>query len=71
MDPDECLKQLLEQKEVLKNALNQIDDNGGETPALTEELYTSADRLVDLLESLDGWLEHGGFIPRRWDGTPK
>lgn len=58
MDPDECLAQLRSQSADIQR---QIDR--GEFDYDTEKTVS---RLLDLIDSLDGWLTKGGFLPNQW-----
>lgn len=51
MDPNANLK---EQIEISKRILEGEERDG------------DAERLAELVESLDGWIAKGGFLPARW-----
>jgi hypothetical protein len=57
MDPDACLKELLE----LSRGI------GG--PGWAYDDQRSAERMAELIEALDGWITKGGFLPQRWAST--
>lgn len=59
MDPDANLIELLTLAAFL---LAELDSD---TP--TEPLHlVDAGRAAELIQSLDGWLSTGGFLPQRW-----
>lgn len=51
MDPNANLKEI---RAILAEAQKGISPN-------------AADRLVELVEALDGWLTGGGFLPQPWN----
>ena len=51
MDPNANLKEMYE----LVEAIIEGDNQSAE-----------AVRLAELVEAMDGWLRHGGFLPQRW-----
>jgi hypothetical protein len=57
MDPDANLR---EQLQLVKKIMRAVDKD---KPVELDDV----DRLVDLVDALDGWLSHGGFLPRRWE----
>lgn len=62
MDPD---ANLAEQRRILY----LLRTNGYRTPTHREQ---AVDRLLDLVEALDGWLMKGGFPPKDWrEAWPK
>lgn len=64
MDPNENLRETLELCRLLRDGADNDDDDfdAGE----------GVDRLLELVEALDGWLSNGGFLPTRWrrEGKP-
>jgi hypothetical protein len=58
MDPDTTLAELRETSTELQEILNSGDD--------PEEIEIRAQRMVELFDALDGWLQSGGFLPRAW-----
>lgn len=57
MDPDANLREQLELTTWLMKA------------SPTDNLYkyeANVDRLCELVESLNGWISHGGFLPEMW-----
>jgi len=57
MDPDANLR---EQLQLVKKIMRAVDKD---KPVELDDV----DRLVDLVDALDGWLSRGGFLPRRWE----
>lgn len=53
MDPDACLKEMLDTADEIASA------GDGMAEALGGDL-------ADLVLALDGWLSKGGFLPERW-----
>ena len=53
MDPDACLKEMLELAESIRAEEYEVDSE-------------DADRLAELVQALDKWILSGGFLPRRW-----
>lgn len=56
MDIDTTLDEI----RVVTARIDDSTDNGG-TPDIND-----VDRLVELTQSLDGWLSSGGFLPAAW-----
>lgn len=56
MDPDACLKELLE----LAKA-----DHLPEADRFENAIHDYL-RMQELVEALDGWIVKGGFLPARW-----
>jgi hypothetical protein len=54
MDPNACLREMLE----ITADFDKLED---------DEALIAANRLVDLVDGLDGWLSKGGFLPTRWE----
>lgn len=56
MDPNANLTEILELSSSIKRTVDR------------DEMVSTddADRLADLICSLDGWISHGGFLPARW-----
>lgn len=67
MDPDANLR---EQREVASNIIKTIDECNGDGTLLEDQsakLAYLADRLAQLVISLDEWLAYGGTKPKRWE----
>jgi hypothetical protein len=61
MDPNATLKELRELAQPTE--LDKLD---------TFELGRRLERMSELVEALDGWLCHGGFLPDAWtNGGPR
>jgi len=60
MDPDANLN---EQREIVAAIIALQAQRG---PLDTDALEQLAIRLADLVDSLDGWIAGGGFLPARW-----
>lgn len=60
MDPD---ANLTEQRELAREIIKAIDSG---KPIDADDLAHDADRLAELVTSLDGWILKGGFLPRDW-----
>ena len=58
MDPDANLK---EQLELARSILEDGEELAGD-----DELVNSAERLAELVQTLDGWINSRGFLPKRW-----
>ncbi len=61
MDPTSNLK---EQLKLAAELIAQPTD--GED--FTEANQDSAYRLAELVEALNSWIQHGGFLPKQWGG---
>lgn len=60
MDPNETLRRLLR---LATMVLDCDSDTGPESEmSLTDAAYAMAEHV----ESLDGWLSSGGFLPEKW-----
>jgi hypothetical protein len=59
MDPNACLKEMLE---LARKGIYLADakEDGSLDP-------TDAERLCELVLALDGWVTKGGFMPQRWN----
>lgn len=57
MDPDATLTELMD---FAADVLAATDTDDGPAD------WTDTVRVAELLQSLDGWLTTGGFLPRRW-----
>ena len=75
MDPDACLKEL---KELNKKVKAKIDSYGcwtdlaeGASPEEVDELISDVDDLCNHIDSLDGWIKKGGFLPKEWKDAGK
>jgi hypothetical protein len=56
MDPNETLKQLrrlVEKQYALERSEGMLDSH-------------DVARLVTLVDAMDNWIRHGGFLPRAW-----
>ena len=63
MDPDACLKELLELVESVEAVYADADD------MTQDELVAvafDARRMAELVKALHGWLSQGGFKPSCW-----
>jgi hypothetical protein len=58
MDPDANLE---EQLELARSILEDGEELAGD-----DELVNSAERLAELVQALDGWINSRGFLPKRW-----
>lgn len=62
MDPNANLREQLK--------LAAVDwtgkDTGELSPAELSRLHSDHCRLCELVEGLDQWIAHGGFLPDRW-----
>ncbi len=54
MDPNACLAEI---REILRSREPYASRLDGRT----------SDRLAELVESLDGWIDNGGFLPADWE----
>jgi hypothetical protein len=62
MDPDACLKEMLELTAEI-TAIADLDPISSDQEAT---LAANGARLAELVESLDSWIAKGGFLPSRW-----
>lgn len=60
MDPDANLKEQLE----LAEEILMMGEVGEEEEL--QELEDKANRLAELVQALDGWINSRGFLPKRW-----
>ena len=66
MDPDQAL---LDIRLVCERIKRFIDDPGyepGEDVDLDDSFKEAANVLAEKVQSLDGWLKTGGFLPKSW-----
>jgi hypothetical protein len=67
MDPD---ANLVEQRSIVKKMQERFDRVDEKTGEYSEQdkidQLHDGDRLVELVEALDGWISGGGFLPARW-----
>jgi hypothetical protein len=71
MDPDACLKEILELNEVVGNFVDSYgDDLSSCEDGELEEFLADANNLVDHISGLNNWLEKGGFLPEKWRAPP-
>lgn len=66
MDPDANLREQLEVSRGILEAWDDCNADGTLTSAQAEFVADEANRLAELIESLDNWIRKGGFIPARW-----
>lgn len=62
MDPNANLR---EQREIVAEVIRMWDSADPHTD-YERELAQAADRLAELVQSLDEWLTNGGFLPIEW-----
>jgi hypothetical protein len=60
MDPDETLKLIRELRAELVQLDSEMED---EIPSAFGD---KVQRLIELTASLDGYLSHGGYLPKAW-----
>jgi hypothetical protein len=60
MDPDANLEEQLR----IVERINEERDK--ESDEFTEDITEDAYRLAELVETQDGWIKSGGFLPKRW-----
>lgn len=66
MDPDANLaEQLRLTKEIMK-IVDAIAVDGQFTKRQTAQLSRLGHELAELVEALNEWLAHGGFLPKAW-----
>ena len=61
MDPDACLKELLELANFRHSTGFLLHSSDRQASAEVD-----ADRMAELALSLDGWIRGGGFLPEEW-----
>jgi hypothetical protein len=71
MDPEANLKKQLELSRDIPKAWDNCNDDGTLSAASLEQVADDANRLSELVESLDGWIRMGGFLPKRWHWARK
>jgi len=62
MDPNETLKLLLQTSKAILGLVENLPDD--------QELSLIESQAMDCasyIESLDGWLSSGGFLPKKWE----
>lgn len=62
MDPDECLRQLLQ---LAEQAIEEADMDDNE-----DAIDPLAVEMAEYIQALDSWLIKDGFLPRRWAKKP-
>lgn len=63
MDPDANLQ---EQLKLTKEIVDLVEEKGVLNEDDVSALEEKSTRLAELVESLDGWITGGGFLPARW-----
>jgi hypothetical protein len=64
MDPNVCLKELLEAIEKLRDVEGMYDhDIVVALPSIRDLIESTCDSV----QALDKWLQRGGFLPTRWE----
>ncbi len=63
MDPD---ANLLETRELVQSLIAQLDDTDDDGEPIDAIDTDDVDRLCELVQALDVWLCHGGFLPKDW-----
>lgn len=67
MDPNANLK---EQLEIARDIIKTWDDsNADEVFTVAVRVADRANRLAELVETLDEWIRKGGFLPARWNNN--
>jgi hypothetical protein len=69
MDPDVCLKELMELNLDVQAFLDKYGDDWDtevEEPEEMQQFSNNVSGLVDHVNALHGWLLAGGFLPERW-----
>lgn len=66
MDPEACLKELLELNAEVGDFMDEPDEDVDGNFQLPEEMAGKVNDLVDHVAALNGWLEKGGFLPKDW-----
>jgi hypothetical protein len=62
MDPDANLEEM-------RRLANTILEDQAQNP-VGSELEANADRLAELVLSIDAWIRAGGFLPKAWQKNP-
>lgn len=73
MDPNQCLKELLELNEKVGDfADSYSSDELSEVPeGELEDFLANVNDLCDHVSSIHGWMISGGFLPERWSTNRK
>jgi hypothetical protein len=70
MDPDACLKELLELKEKVVEFLEACESDfdvlRDVDSVLVDDFLVDVNELCNHVESLDGWMKKSGFLPKKW-----
>ncbi len=67
MDPDSNIREQTSIAREINKIRDAADpDTGRYTVAQLDDLSDAAMRLAELVETLDGWLTRGGYLPHMW-----
>jgi hypothetical protein len=69
MDPNANLQSLREIVVTIQAINDACGDDGNYTDEQKLELCTLASRLAELVQALDQWIAHRGFLPNDWRYT--
>lgn len=64
MDPNACLKSI---RDLIACIEGRTVEEIEKWPA---DVAHDAARLAELVDALDVWIRHGGFLPIAWEGKP-
>ena len=68
MDPNTNLRDMLFVAQLINEIRDRCDDSTGEVQEDDlEDLQDRAFDLAELVESLNGWLKRGGYLPQEWE----
>ena len=68
MDPDACLKELMELNEKVADIIDSHDETLCDLAEdETVELINDTCSLVEHVRNLNDWLKKGGFLPKDWN----
>lgn len=74
MDPNQCLKELMELTEKLRASVDSygswVELAEKVQPEEVDEFIADVDDAVNHIDALNGWLKKGGFLPQEWQQKP-
>jgi len=68
MDPNANLTEQLFLARRIQTEWDRCNEDGTLPEGQQEKVADMANRLAELVTSLDQWISKGGFLPQRWEG---